>query len=102
MEPDDDRELNELLKEWRVADAPRSLDERVLGRRPWWRTLLTGSIRIPVPVALAVAAGLLIMAVALLKPKPNVAVSAPSVVNLEDFRPVSDLNVRVIRHGNAN
>jgi hypothetical protein len=67
MEPGDDRELHDLLKEWRVAGAPRSLDERVLQRRaPSWRAMLTGSIRIPVPMALAAAAILFVLTAALL------------------------------------
>lgn len=99
MEPGDDRELRDLLKEWRVADAPRSLDERVLQpRAQWWRALLTGSIRIPVPVALAVAALLLVLTVAWLK-QPPAAEPAPFSISLVNFQPVSDLNVRVIRNG---
>lgn len=99
MEPGDDRELHDVLKEWRVADAPRSLDERVLQRRaPSWRAMLTRSIRIPVPMALAAAAILLVLTVALLTRTPP-AEPAPSSVSLANFRPVSDLNVRVIRNG---
>jgi hypothetical protein len=99
MEPGDDRELHDLLKEWRVAGAPRSLDERVLERcAPSWRAMLTGSIRIPVPVALAAAAILFVLTAALLTRKPP-AEPAPSSVSLANFRPVSDLNVRVIRNG---
>jgi len=41
-----------LLREWKV-DVPASLEERVLGtRKPWWRLLISGYIRVPVPVAL--------------------------------------------------
>jgi hypothetical protein len=99
MEPGDDRELRDLLKEWRVDGAPRSLDERVLQRRaPSWPAMLTGSIRIPVPMALAAAATLFVLTVALLTRTPP-AEPAPSSVSLANFRPVSDLNVRVIRNG---
>ncbi|SRR5579883_372301 len=98
MEPDDDKDLHKLLKEWQVPDAPRSLDERVLRKRQaWWRILLTGSIRIPVPVALAAAVILIAMATVLLRPHKTAPEPASSV-SLEDFRPVKDLNVRVIRH----
>jgi hypothetical protein len=95
-----DPKLSELLQEWQVPGAPRSLDERVLGpRRRWWSFLLTGSIRMPVPVAVAIAAALLMMAVALARQRT--APPAPSSVNLADFQPVRDLHVRVIRgdHG---
>jgi hypothetical protein len=102
MEHDDDRKLSELLKEWRVTGAPQSLDERVLRlRRPWWSFLFTGSIRVPVPVGLAVAGVLLVMAVALWKQRPEPA-SAASTVSLIEFRPVTDLNLRVIREHEAH
>ena len=96
MEPTDDPKLSELLKEWQLPGAPPSLDARVLpAREPWWKFLVSGSIRVPVPVGLAIAAILLVMAVALTRqraPKP-----APPTVNLVDYRPVDDPNVRVIR-----
>lgn len=99
MEPGDDQELHDLLKEWRVDGAPRSLDERVLQRRaPSWRATLTGSIRIPVPMALAAVAILFVLTAALLTRTPP-AEPVPSSVSLANFRPVSDLNVRVIRNG---
>ena len=46
----DDQELNRLLREWRAPDAPADL--RPPRARPWWRWLLSGTIRVPVPVAL--------------------------------------------------
>jgi hypothetical protein len=99
MEPNDDRELRDLLREWRVANAPRSLDERVLQpRAPLWQALFTGSIRIPVPVALAVAAILLALTAGFLQRHPAAEPEASSI-SLVNFRPVSDLNLRVIRNG---
>lgn len=93
---DDDKKLTELLKEWQLPAAPVSLDARVLGPRTlWWKTLFTGSIRIPVPLAFALAAALVVMAIALLR-RPAAPVPAASV-NLADFQPVKDMNVRVIR-----
>jgi hypothetical protein len=93
---DDDKTLSELLKEWQLPAAPASLDARVLRRRnPWWKLLFTGSIRVPVPAAFVLAAALVVMGIALLRrpPAPPPAAS----VNLADFRPVKDMNVRVIR-----
>jgi hypothetical protein len=106
MEHGEDHELRELLREWSVSDAPPSLDRSVLGgcqagREAWWRFLLTGSIRIPVPVGLAFAAVLLVLAGGLMRQRPALA-PAPSTVSLVDFRPVSDLNVRVIRRHGSN
>ena len=92
----DDPKLRELLNEWKLPGAPASLDARVLGARtPWWHFLLSGSIRLPVPVALAVVAILFVMAFALVR-KPSQPVR-PAAINLADFQPVHDLNVRIIR-----
>lgn len=92
MEPDD-KELNTLLKEWKLPVAPASLDNKLFSaRQPWWN----GSIRIPVPVALAIAAALVVMAVALLRQHP--ATKPPETsVDLADFRPVANMNYRIIR-----
>lgn len=96
MDPIDDPKLSEVLKEWQVPGAPPSLDDRVLGpRRRWWSFLLTGSVRIPVPVVVAIAAALLMMAAALVRQRA--APPVPSSIDLADFQPVRDLNVRVIR-----
>jgi len=93
---DDDKKLSELLKEWQLPAAPLSLDSRVLGpRRPWWKLLLTGSIRVPLPIALAFAAALLVLSVALLRRPP--APPPAAAINLADFQPVKDMNVRVTR-----
>jgi len=48
----DDQELNRLLHEWKVPDAPPDLrPPRSRGSRLRW--FITGAIRVPVPVALA-------------------------------------------------
>jgi hypothetical protein len=97
MEPTDDPKLSELLREWQAPGAPPSLDARVLRKRErWWSFLLTGSIRVPVPVGVAIAAILLVMAAALLRQRAAAPVVSP--VSLVDFRPVEDLNVRVIHY----
>ncbi len=101
MEPTDDPKLSELLKEWHIPNAPPSLDARVLGPRHWWWSfLLTGSIRVPVPVGMAIAAILLLMAGALMRQRTVTPVSTS--ISLVDFRPVGDLNVRVIRGHETN
>jgi hypothetical protein len=99
MTPEDDSKLRELLHEWQLPDGPASLDARVLGRRkPWWSLLLTGSVRLPVPVAIVITAALLVMAVALIRRQP--VAPQQSTINLADFQPVRDLNVRIIRGNN--
>jgi hypothetical protein len=96
MEPQDDPKLRELLNEWQLPNAPASLDARVLGaRKPWWSVILSGSVRLPVPVAIVIAAALLIMAVDLARRQPPPP--QPAAINLADFQPVRDLNVRIIR-----
>ena len=121
MEPNDDRELNELLHEWQAPAAPPTLHARVragrmstgngrascvvpgfLGRRSLGeggsrtvRWLLTGTIRVPVPVGLAVAA-LLGLWVYTSLPDP-VPVRAPEpTVSLADFEPVPRLEPRIV------
>jgi hypothetical protein len=101
MEPTDDPELRELLKEWPVSGAPPSLDARVLGpRQRRWSYLLTGSIRVPVPVGLAITAILFVLAGVLVQDRTEPPPA--SSVSLMDYRPVKDLNVRVIRGHEAN
>ena len=57
-----DDELRSALRHWKAPDAPASLERRVLGQ-PWWRWLLTGSVRVPVPALIAVAMFLVVYAV---------------------------------------
>jgi hypothetical protein len=89
MEPLNDEELKEILREWPAPPAPAHLEARIFAAPAWWRWLLTGSIRIPVP-ALALAL-LALAAVFFFNRKP-----APPT-GLADFQPVKQLNVRVIR-----
>jgi hypothetical protein len=52
----EDAQLRELLQEWPAPATPRSLEKHVLSmRKPWWRFLINGYIRVPVPVACCVA-----------------------------------------------
>ena len=56
MDQDQDQDLGSLLRQWRVPPHSAALEARVLGAKlPWWRFLLTGSIRVPVPLALGLA-----------------------------------------------
>ncbi len=103
MEPDRDPELSKLLREWKVGDAPPSLEERVLGRRrPWWHFLFSGYIRGPVPVGLAVVAALVVLAAFATRQRPTPMTSPGTVVSLKGFQPVKEPAVRIIRSGYAN
>ena len=102
MEHTDDPKLSELLHEWQVEGAPPSLDTRIAKlRRSWWSTLLTGSIRVPIPLAVAAVAALLVTTGALMRQRTERPTSVPSI-SLVEFRPVTDLNVRVIRGHERN
>ena len=52
MEPNEDRELRDLLKEWQAPPFPSALEQRVFGgRNLWWRA----SVRLPAPIACCLA-----------------------------------------------
>ena len=100
MEPMNDHELNELLRQWKAPAAPASLEENLFVRRErdsWWRWLLHGSIRFPVPVAVAILAILIVSVYAAVLGSQRHAAFPASQVSLADFRPVTQLEVRIIR-----
>jgi len=80
---DDDARLHELLREWRAPETPQSLEAAVLeSRTPWWKFLVTGSIRVPVPVVYFVTALVLLAGWQLVKPAhpaPCVVAEQPAV-----------------------
>jgi hypothetical protein len=107
----DDRELNQLLREWKAPDAPtfalrastsaEASADKSVGKpgaaKPWWRWLLTGSIRIPVPVGVAAA---VVLAFWLYSrgsvDEPASVPSTQPVVSLADFKPVEEVEVRIV------
>jgi hypothetical protein len=93
MEPLGDRELDKLLAEWRAPAPPATLEQalRRAQRPPRWRWLLTGTVRVPVPVAaLVLLAFVMIFVIAF---EYRAAHHAPG----GEFRPVKEMQVRVIR-----
>jgi hypothetical protein len=119
MEPLNDKELSQILEQWKAPGAPPNL-EMPRQREPkaarsayegWWsfslpRTthslcawFVTGSIRIPVPVGVAILIALLLWVYSREAAKP-VATPAAKPVSLTDFQPVKQLQPRVI--GRAN
>ena len=96
MEPLSDEELRALLQKWQEPGAPHSLQAKVLGpprSEPWWKWLITGSIRIPAPVGLLnCAAG--DRPGVLWRPRKQ---PPAGEVNLADFQPVKELKPRIIR-----
>jgi hypothetical protein len=90
MEPLNDEQLKEILREWRVSDAPAYLEERVFAPpRPWWRWLLTGSVRIPIPALVLALIALAAVFYSLRKPATPAGIS--------NFQPVKQLNIRIVR-----
>jgi hypothetical protein len=98
MEPLNDDELNALLRRWDAPAAPDALEHRIFpepAKQPWYRWLLSGSIRLPVPVAVLL---LLVFASAwavVNSRRDNKPVAQE--LQFSDFEPVKELKPRVIR-----
>ena len=101
MEPLNDKELSQILEQWKAPGAPPNL-EMPRQREPkaaTWSWFVTGSIRIPVPVGVAILIALLLWVYSREAARP-VATPAAKPVSLTDFQPVKQLQPRVI--GRAN
>jgi hypothetical protein len=101
-DPLSEEELNEYLRVWHAPNAPLGLkppgEPPCEPRLPWWRWLVSGSIRVPVP------AGLLAVVIVVLSVywamAARQAVDKPGrTVTLADFEPVKQLQPRIIRSG---
>ena len=124
MEPLDEKELSSLLQRWKAPVAPATLSVSTVGLRPRWQWLWKGSIRVPVPVGVVVvlvAAVFWIVssgnhpetaippvavpnnaATPIIEPPvaapPEVAASRqPASPALAGFRPVSQIEPRIIK-----
>ena len=89
MEPLNEDELNTLLREWHTPPAPGGLPMPGRGRRPWWKSILMGSIRVPMPLGAALAVILLVLAIQALRTRP--------AAGADSFQPVVDVRPRLIR-----
>ena len=125
MEPLNEKELNQLLRQWEAPGAPTSLRMPTgQPRQSNWRWLWSGSIRVPVPAGAAIVAVAAVIAIFSSRPVPQPVerpapppieaaspVTAPPVENtspplaatnqtkpgaLAGFRPVSELDPRII------
>jgi hypothetical protein len=99
MEPLNDNELNDLLREWKTPAAPATLAEKFFSgavTTPRWRWFLSGSIRVPVPVGLAVIVIIIASVVFGISNRPRVTWPA-GAATLADFQPVHQLQPRIIR-----
>jgi len=99
VQPLNDDELRDLLRQWEAPAAPPHLESRIFAgprRQPWYEWLLTGSIRVPVPALVALLA--ILSAVVAVLPRRSQPLPAPArEVRLSDFQPVSELKPRIIR-----
>src|SRR4030095_13840575 len=99
MEPLDEQELKQLLRQWEAPAAPPSLEARIVAaKKPWWNWLVTGSVRVPVPVALA-AAFLLALWIYSSRPAAPARDLQPQTVSLSDFKPVKQLEPVLVSGG---
>ena len=96
MEPLDDKELSQLLQRWEAPGAPAELRGKLVAPKPpFWRWLVTGSIRIPVPVGLA-AIALLALWMLTGEAPPTPVAQPPASINLADFQPVRQLDPQLV------
>ena len=113
MEPLKDEELDAMLRHMPRATAPESLDATVgkalgsTGRIAFWRWLLHGEVRIPVPLGAACLAATLVFGAVSWNRQgraPAVQPVRTQMVNLsfEEFRPVEELKVRIVRTNDEN
>jgi len=96
VEPLNDDELDRLLTEWRAPSAPSNASRKPesLG----WQWLWRGTFRVPVPVALAMV--LAIICLGLSAFNAHATAREPSRSKLSDFRPVKQVQIRILRGDN--
>lgn len=100
MEPLDDNELNQLLRQWKTPATPEKIGQRVSPRTgSWWRWLIAGTIRVPVPVVIVMVAALVLMFYFRTSGAPRRQNGSQHGVSLADFQPVRQLEPRVIGRG---
>jgi hypothetical protein len=98
MEPLNEDELKDLLRRWDAPSAPDTVERRIFGEpvsQPWYRWLLSGSIRLPVPVV-ALLLLLLVSGWAVVNSRRD-GKPAAQELQFSDFEPVKELKPRVLR-----
>jgi hypothetical protein len=102
MEPGNDPRLKHLLNEWRVPNAPDTLDQRLFGQpRPWWQILVTSRVRVPMPVAIAVSVLLVWFAILAVRDRVPDVEPPGATYDLRGFQPVNSVSVRIERSSDA-
>src|SRR5438552_18043987 len=99
MEPLDEKELSPILRRWEAPAAPATLTGRVFAeRKPWWRWLLTGTIRIPIPVGAVVVVLVALWLYSTTSSRRTVATEpSRAVPPLAEFQPVKQFAPRIVR-----
>ena len=98
MEPLDDRELNNLLREWAAPPAPSRLRDGLFPTNaPWWQRFWRAQIRIPVPLAVCLVLLLLAGLWQFAKPRPAPLSQSADIVTFRELQPVKELKPRIIR-----
>jgi hypothetical protein len=102
MEPLSEKELSQLLRQWKAPAAPAGLTHRVMPQA-WsrWRWLLTGSVRVPVPVGI-VAVLALVVWILWGRSTPEPVAQSPGSSTLADFQPVEQLQPTIVERNNEN
>jgi hypothetical protein len=102
MEPLDEKELNQLLRQWKAPDAPAHLNPRVAPQpAPWWKWLVTGTIRVPVPVGFA-AILIVVLWIVFGRPDPAPVLPPSASTTLADFQPVEQLELTIVERNDDN
>jgi hypothetical protein len=129
MEPNEDSELRELLREWQAPPVPAaSMERRLFGaRKSWW----CASIRVPFPIACCLALSMAALVWRSVQPPnplpPRVVIETERVavpvvrdrvvtkivykyrpartpeheLTFNELRPVAELRLRIVRHQDA-
>jgi hypothetical protein len=94
MEPMNDEDLKDVLREWRAPGAPKELERKVFAaaKRPGLLWLLTGSVRVPVPALVLALIVIAALFYSMRRPEPRAANQS----GLAGFQPVHELNPRVV------
>lgn len=99
MEPLNDIELRDLLRQWEAPAVPAPLERRIfpeLRKEPWHRWMLSGSIRVPAPVLVLLL--LILSALAYVLPRSRQASPAGArEISFSDFQPVAEPKLKIIR-----
>lgn len=96
MEPISDHELRDLLRTWKAPAAPEHLQPS-LPRRPWYATLWTTSVRVPLPVLALILIAIIALQVFSRGERAHIPPSAVHEVRLSDFEPVPEAKPVVLR-----